>query len=264
MRAGFIGLGNQGGPLARNVVAGGFDVAAFDVRPEALAALVALGAKGCDSPAAVARLSEIIQICVLDDAQLESALAGPEGVLAGAAAGTIIAVHSTVSPSLIERMADLAAESGVELIDAPVSGGHQGAVERRMSYMVGGSEEALARCRPLFQASGEKITHTGGVGTAIKAKLAHQIVVCGNMLSVYEGMRAGQKAGLSPEILHKIMHEGYAQSRVADDWFSVTLRPHSIPVFYKDLQLCLKFARELGIALPGAALAQQLIDDIVP
>jgi 3-hydroxyisobutyrate dehydrogenase-like beta-hydroxyacid dehydrogenase len=133
-----------------------------------------------------------------------------------------------------------------------------------MSYMVGASAATFEKLKPLFATSGPKITHTGGLGTGIRAKLAHQLIICVNMLAAYEGMRLGREAGLPVDVLEKVVREGMAQSRMADNWSQLKIAPHSTGVFYKDLQVCLKFAHELGLPAPGAALAQQLLDTIVP
>ena len=117
-----------------------------------------------------------------------------------------------------------------------------------MSYMVGGSVQAFEKCRPIFETSGKNVIHTGDAGTGIRAKLAHQLIICVNMLAAYEGMRLGIDAGLSPEILERVIATGGGQSRVAERWFKLKLGPHAQGVFYKDLQLCLQFAHELNIS----------------
>jgi 3-hydroxyisobutyrate dehydrogenase-like beta-hydroxyacid dehydrogenase len=264
MKVGFIGLGTQGKYLAINLATSGYDLMVYDVRREPLDELATVGATIGLSAKEVGSHSEVVEICVLNDAQLDSVLLGDEGVLAGAHAGTIIAVHSTVEPGTITRLAEAAKAHDVELIDAPVSGSETGAKNKTMSYMVGGSAAAFEKCRPLFATSGPKLTHTGPLGTGIRAKLAHQLIICVNMLAAYEGMRLGREAGLSAELLEKVVHEGAAQSLVAERWSSLKLAPHANAVFYKDLQLCLKFSHELGLSAPGAALAQQLLNTIVP
>jgi 3-hydroxyisobutyrate dehydrogenase-like beta-hydroxyacid dehydrogenase len=263
MRAGFIGLGAQGKYLAVNIAAA-HDLMVYDVRREPLDDLAAAGAKVANSPRDIGQHAEVTCVCVLDDAQVESVLLGSDGLLAGASPGTIVAIHSTIQPATVAKIAEAAAPRGVEIVDAPVSGGEAGARRKTMSYMVGGSARAMDKCMPLFQCSGSNITRTGALGSGMRAKLAHQVIVCLNMLAAYEGMRLGREAGLSEEVLQKVIHDGAAQSRIADNWFRLSMRPHTIPVFEKDLRLCLKFAQELGMLLPGTALAQQLIETIVP
>jgi 3-hydroxyisobutyrate dehydrogenase-like beta-hydroxyacid dehydrogenase len=264
MRVGFIGLGTQGKHLALNLAHAGHRLVVFDLRRQPMEELAAAGAAIAGSPREAGAASEVVEICVVDDAQVESVVLGGDGVLSGAAPGTIIAIHSTIRPATIARIAQAAATRGIEIVDAPVSGGEAGARRKTMSYMVGGSDAAVEKCMALFGTSGSNITRTGPLGTGMRAKLAHQVIICINILAAYEGMRLGIKAGLSPEVLQKIVHEGGAQSRIADRWFEMSLRPHATALFRKDLELGLEFARELGIELRGGALARDLIDEIVP
>src|ERR1700691_5629047 len=208
MKTGFIGLGQQGKYLAINLAQAGHDLMVYDVRRGPLDELARAGATIADSPRAVGRHAEIVAICVLDDAQLEAVVLGPEGVLAAAAPDTVVVIHSTVEPSSIARIAAAAAPLKIEVVDAPVSGGEPGAKGKTMSYMVGGSDRAVERCLPLFRTSGQSITRTGASGSGIRAKLAHQLIVCLNMLAAFEGMRLGRAAGLSSSILEKVVHEG--------------------------------------------------------
>lgn len=263
MKVGFIGLGVQGKYLAVNIAEAGHDVLVYDLRAQPCQEVAARGARVAASNREVGAHAELVCICVLDDEQLRSVVLGAEGVLAGARPGSVIAVHSTVEPATIAELAQAAQARGVELLDAPVSGSEPGAKNKTMAYMVGGSAEAFARCRPVFAASGPNIIHTGGSGTGIRAKLAHQLMVCVNMLSAYEGLRLGLEAGLAPEVLEQVIHAGSAQSRVADRWFKRKPGSHAQGLFYKDLRLCLKYAHELKLSVPGAALAQQMLDKIV-
>jgi 3-hydroxyisobutyrate dehydrogenase-like beta-hydroxyacid dehydrogenase len=264
MKVGFIGLGMQGKYMAINLAAAGYDLMVYDTRAEPLAELAAAGAKIARSNADVARHAEVVQVCVLNDAQVEAVVAGSAGLLETAAPGTIVVIHSTIEPKTIEKLAPLAARRGVEVIDVPVSGSERGAKAKTMSYMVGGSAQALEKCRPLFETSGRKIQHVGKLGDGVRAKLAHQIIITVNMMAAYEGMKVGVESGLDPKILEKVIHDGLAQSWIADGWSELKFGPHSREVFYKDLHLGLKLARELGIPVPGAGLAQQLLDTIVP
>ena len=264
MKVGFVGLGMQGKYMAINLAQAGYDLMVFDTRREPLDELAAAGAKIARSNAEVARHAEIVQVCVLNDAQVEAVVAGPGGLLDTAAPGTIVVIHSTIEPATVEKLAPLAAKKKVEIVDVPVSGSERGAKAKTMSYMAGGSTAALEKCRPLFETSGRKIQHVGKLGDGVRAKLAHQIIITVNMMAAYEGMRVGVESGLDPKVLEKVIHDGLAQSWVADQWSELKFGPHSREVFDKDLNLGLKLARELGIAVPGAGLAQQLLDKIVP
>lgn len=264
MKVGFIGLGVQGKYLAINLAEAGYDLMAYDLRPEPLEEVCSRGAKKAASNKEIGAHGEITCICVLDGQQARDVVLGPDGILAVARPGTVIAVHSTIEPAIVTELATAAAARNIELIDAPVSGSEPGAKAKTMAYMVGGSVEAFEKCRPLFETSGKNIIHTGGAGSGIRAKLAHQLIICVNMLGAAEGMQLGMKAGLAPEILERVVGAGGAQSRLAERWSKLKFGPHAQRVFYKDLKLCLEFAHELGIATPGAAIAQQLLDRIVP
>lgn len=264
MKVGFIGLGMQGKYMAVNLAEAGYDLMVYDMRAETLEALAAAGARIARSNAEIGEHSEIVQVCVLNDAQVKAVVAGPDGLLDTAKPGTIIVIHSTIEPKTIEELAPLAAAKGVELVDVPVSGSEKGAKAKTMSFMAGGSEAALEKCRPLFETSGPKFQRVGELGTGVKAKLAHQIIITVNMMAAYEGMKVGVEAGLDPKILEKVIREGLAQSWIADEWSDLSFGPHSQMVFYKDLHLGLKLAHDLGVAVPGAGLAQQMLDRIVP
>jgi 3-hydroxyisobutyrate dehydrogenase-like beta-hydroxyacid dehydrogenase len=264
MRVGFIGLGVQGKHLALNLCRAGHDLTVYDLNLDSLAELSRAGAAVGGSAREVGAFADVTMTCVLNDAQTLDVILGPEGVLAGAARGACIAVHSTLAPSTVRLVAERAAAMGVDLVDAPVSGGEQAAIAKTMSYMVGGPDAAVARCIPLFETSGRKITRTGEAGTATAAKLVHQHIVSVNMMAAWEGMRIGLAAGLDKAVLSKLIHDGAAQSWMADHWFSLNLRPHAIQVFRKDLTLCLALADELGLPAAAAALAQQNIEEIVP
>lgn len=264
MKVGFIGLGVQGKPLALNIVNGGHDVSVFDLRPEPLAELRARGAHIADSPAEIGALAEVVIICVMTDAQVETVMNPRGGLLERPVPGMIIAIHSTVAPETIKRIGELAARHGVSVVDAPVSGGERGARERTMSFIVGGEEAAIGRCEPIFALSGTKITRTGVLGSATVAKLAHQVAVCGNILAMAEAVRLARAAGISTSVIKQVIGQGAAQSYIADTWGEIAMAPHAIPLFRKDLKHALKLAEDSGVALPGIALIQPMLEAIVP
>lgn len=264
MRVGFIGLGFQGKPLARNIVEAGHALAVFDVRDEPMNELAAAGATPAASPAGVAAGSDVVIICVVDDAQVMDVLSGPGGVLEGAGEGLIVVIHSTILPATVSQAAEQAAQKGVLLIDAPVSGSAKGAEDKTMSYMVSGPKEAVEVCLPLFRISGPTITVTGELGTATAAKIAHQLVCCVNMMAAHEGLKLGEAAGVSRDVLIEVFHAGFAQSRAVDMWPELDLHPRATPVFYKDLKAVLTLGHDVGVSLPAAALTQQRLEEILP
>lgn len=264
MRVGFIGLGFQGLPLARNIVEAGYVLTVYDLRPEPVEALVAAGARAGASPAEVAAASDLVILCVVNDEQVMEVLDGPDGVLREAAPGLIVAVHSTILPQTMSRAAEVAQAGGVHLVDAPVSGSAKGAEQRTMAFMVGGATEAVQACLPVFRVSGPSITLTGGVGSATVAKIAHQLVCSVNMMAVSEGLRLGLSAGVSRAVLLEVFHAGFAQSRAADLWPELDLHPRATPIFHKDLKAALSLGHDVGVALPAAALCQQLLAEFLP
>lgn len=263
-KVGFIGLGTQGEPLARNLIVPEVDLMVADVRKEPVKELVAAGARAASGLDELAQHADIIFICVVNDAQVEQIIGGPEGLIGKAKPGAILAIHSTVTPSTIRRLGDRAAAAGLVLIDAPVSGGAQGAAARAMSFMVGGDPAAIDACEPLFRLSGDRITRTGPLGSAAIAKLVHQVVICGNMMAMAEGIRLADAAGLAFEVARKVVSEGAAQSFMADRWGDFDVASVAEPIFYKDLALSLAVAREVGTTLPASALCQQRLAEVLP
>jgi 2-hydroxy-3-oxopropionate reductase len=268
---GFIGLGNIGKPMAINLAKAGFDLMVYDLRPEPMRELTALGAKAARSADEIGAHGEIIEVVVVDDAQVEAALLGEGGVFSGAKRGSIIAIHSTVHPRTVRKLAEEAAAKGLTLIDAEVSGGERGAIAKSLCYMVGGDKAAFEKCRPIFATSGANIFHLGDLGAGAITKLAHNLIVYVNMLAASEGMRLAQKAGVDLKSMEQVVHAGAAQSRVADHWSqqsnlkdTYTSGPRGLlELIHKDLRLALELGHDLGLSLPGAALTQQLIQRVL-
>lgn len=270
-RTGYIGLGNMGMPIARNVLAAGFDLMVYDIREAPVRALADLGAKAADCAREVGEHAEIVEISVVDDAQVEEVVAGPDGILQGAKPGAIIAVHSTIHPKTVRRLAEIAKPKGVGIVDACLSGGAGGAQGRTLCYMVGGDEEIVDRCRPLFETSGSHIFHVGAVGMGAATKLAQQVIICLNRLSAYEGMRLAEKAGVDLEALRAIVHLTTAQSQVADNWDQYRRigdpdSPHAqqmAHLFWKGLCPAVELGHDLGVPMLATALVQQLFPKVL-
>ncbi|HSO95734.1 MAG TPA: NAD(P)-dependent oxidoreductase, partial [Acidimicrobiia bacterium] len=168
MRVACVGLGNMGAPMARNLVRAGHELTVFDVRPDALAPLTELGARPCSSAGEAAAAVDVVCVTVLDGAQADDAVTGPDGVFATAAPDTVVAIHSTVHPATIHRIAEQA-PPGVEVLDAPVSGGVQGARAATLCVMVGGPPAAFERAQPVFTALGDLVLHLGDRGAGLAA-----------------------------------------------------------------------------------------------
>ncbi len=270
-RVGFIGLGNIGKPMALNVAQAGqatFDLMVYDLRAEPMAELATAGAKTARSASEIGAHGDIIELVVVDDAQVEAAILEEGGVLNGAKPGSVIAIHSTVHPKTIRKIAALAQARGVGLIDAEVSGGERGAQAQTLCYMVGGDKAAFEKCRPVFETSGASIFHLGDLGMGSMAKLAHNLIVYVNMLSASEGMKLAETAGLDLNVFQEVVKASAGQSKVADNWVrqrnfkdTYSTGPEAlVQLMHKDLRLALELGHDLGLTLPGAALTQQMID----
>jgi len=260
IKVGFIGLGEQGKPMAVNLAKDGFDLIVHDLRREPVDELIAIGARAANSPREVAAGSEVIAVAVVDDAQVEAVVMGDDGIIAGARLGSVIVIHSTIRPATVRKIATESARRRISVVDAPVSGGPRGAQLRTMCYMVGGDKELVERCRPVFETSAKSIFHVGPLGAGMTAKLAHQVIICLNVIAAREGMALAAKAGLDLTMMQEVVRAGGAQSRVADNWIKNKPTPNASRLWYKDLMLALEFANELGLALPATSMAQELIE----
>ncbi len=258
-RIGFIGLDQQGRPMAVNLCRDGFDLMVYDLRREAIAELTSLGARSAPSPAEVAAYFEVIAVIVTDDAQVEAAPVGRDGLLDAMAPGGTIVIHSTIRPRTLRKLAALAAARKLNLIDAAVGGNAAGAADRSMTLLVGGDTEIVARCRPMLASSAARILHLGPLGAGLAAKLAHQVILALNILGASEGIALGAALGIEPPVLQDAIRTCRAQSRVADHWTEFQPGSHDAAVFHKDLTIALEAAEELGLSMPGAALVRELI-----
>lgn len=270
-KVGFIGVGRMGKPMAINVLNAGFDLMVYDLRAESLREFDALGAKIGHSAREVGQFGDVIEIAVVGDDQVEAVLLEDEGVLESARPGAVIAIHSTIHPRTVKKIAELANASGVEVIDAEVSGGEIGARSQTLCYMVGGAKTVFDKCRPIFATSGSNVFHVGELGTGAVTKIVLQTVVCINMLAASEGMMLAEKAGLNFRTFQEILHVSAGQSMVADNWFErfkvgdapMNVRRRRLEVFHKGLLPALELAHELDVSLPGVALTQQLLARIL-
>jgi 3-hydroxyisobutyrate dehydrogenase-like beta-hydroxyacid dehydrogenase len=270
-RVGFIGLGNIGLPMARNLCGGAFEVAVYDLRPEASAELAALGAMAAGSCREVAERSEVVGVCVRDDSDTERAMLGDEGILAGARPDTIVALHSTIRPRTVRALAEAAAERGVHVLDAPITGGRPGAENRTLCAMVGGDPALLERCRGVLEASASRVVHAGALGCGAVAKLCNNLMTYQVFQAGYEAALLAREAGISPETLEAVTRangllndstglflklRAVADERRDDAGLQQTLRSFTA-LAEKDLGLALELAREVGVSLPGAGLCEQ-------
>jgi 3-hydroxyisobutyrate dehydrogenase-like beta-hydroxyacid dehydrogenase len=268
MRIGFVGLGNMGGPMAANLLAAGHEVAGFDVLPERVADLERLGGRGASSPADASQAAELVSIVVLDGDQLEAVASGTDGVLAGVVPGAVVAVHSTVHPGAVARVA-AAAPAEVEVLDAPISGGVPGAREARLAIMVGGDADAFARAKPAFESMGTLVLHLGPPGAGLAAKLARNLMGYVSFLAAQEGRWLADAADVDLDVLMQILEHTGALSpmmrnmlavRGGDAVYTENLQP-LIELAAKDLRVTLEFAESLGVTLPATEVTLEHVAD---
>ena len=213
---GFIGLGVMGKPMAKNLVRKGYSLIVFDIKPEPVAELVEMGAKSGCSPADVASKSDIVITMLPNSPHVVSVISGKDGALEGLAAGKLIIDMSSISPVISRKMAALAAEKGIEFLDAPVSGGEPKAIDGTMSIMVGGKEEVFESVKDILLSMGASAVLIGEIGAGNICKLANQIMVAMHLASVSEAMVFAEKAGVDPEKVYQAIRGGLAGSTVLD------------------------------------------------
>jgi 3-hydroxyisobutyrate dehydrogenase-like beta-hydroxyacid dehydrogenase len=213
MRVGFIGLGSQGGPMARRIVEGGFETTLWARREASLEPYADTAAKSATSPAELAAASDLVCLCVVGDDDVREVVSGDTGVLAGLESGGIIAIHSTVHPDTCREIADMAAAQGVSVIDAPVSGGAPAVEECKLLVMVGGDEEVAERCRPVFATYGDPIIHLGPLGSGQVTKILNNLLFTANLGSAMSTLELGDSLGIPRDRLAAVLNGGSATSK---------------------------------------------------
>lgn len=213
MRVGFIGLGSQGGPMARRIAEGGFETTLWARRQASLEPYADTPAKTASSPAELAAASDLVCLCVVGDDDVREVLDGQAGVLAGLAEGGIIAIHSTVHPDTCREIAERAAKQGVSVIDAPVSGGAPAVEQGTLLVMVGGDEDVAERCRPVFATYADPIVHLGPIGSGQNAKILNNLLFSANLGSAISTLELGESLGIPRQKLVEVVNRGSATSK---------------------------------------------------
>jgi len=266
LRAGFIGLGTMGLPMARNLAKAGFPLTVTTrtfAKAEALAREIS-GVRAVRTPEEVGRESDVVVSSVPDAPEVELVHLGESGTASGAAKGAIVIDTSTIAAEAARDIAARLSERGIALLDAPVSGGQKGAIEGTLTFFVGGEPAALERARPVFQALGKRITHLGPSGSGQLGKAVNQILVGVNLMAVSEALAFAKKAGLPLAALHEALTAGAANSWALEVLGKKMIDRDFKPAFavkhqQKDLAIVLKTAREKKQPLPGVALVHQLL-----
>jgi 2-hydroxy-3-oxopropionate reductase len=265
---GFIGPGIMGGPMAHNLIKGGHKLYVYARRPEAMATLVATGAQACATPAEVAAHSDVIFTIVSDTPDVEQVIFGANGIAGSARVGAVIVDMSTISPTATRQFAERLAKLGIEMLDAPVSGGETGAINGTLSIMAGGKVEVFERVRPLFECMGKNIVHIGDNGAGQVAKACNQIVVAVTIEAVAEALTFARKNGADPAKVREALMGGFAGSKIMEVHGKRMLDNDFKPGFkvglhQKDMRIVMETAHQLGVALPAAALVTQHLNALM-
>ena len=264
-----MGLGIMGMPMARNLMAAGYELVLHNrTRYKAEELANAGRAEVADSPAEVARNSEVVITMLPGPPEVAEIVAGEEGLLDGAGEGSLLIDMSTSSPVLTRELARTARERGVGMLDAPVSGGDVGAIEGTLSIMVGGDEANFQRAKPLLESMGKTITHVGPTGAGQVTKAANQVVVALTIEAVSEALVLGSAGGVSPQKILEVLSGGLAANKVMEVKREKFLSHKFEPGFRselhrKDLGIALAAGREYGVVLPVTAIVDQMFDSLM-
>ena len=262
-KAGFIGLGIMGNPMAANLLKNGVQLGAF-TRSGVPADLTGAGATACDSPAAVAEKADVIFIMVPDTPDVERVLFGENGVASKLKSGQVVVDMSSISPIATREFAAKVREKGADYLDAPVSGGEVGAKAASLTIMVGGAQATFDKVKPLFDMMGKNISLIGEVGAGQVCKVANQVIVAATIEAVGEALLLASKAGVDAEKVRTALMGGFASSRIlevhGERMTKRTFNPgFRIALHQKDLSLALAGAKEMDVSLPQTASAAQLM-----
>ena len=261
---GLIGLGIMGRPMGRNLLKAGHSLVVHDLVRSAVDEMAAEGATPATSPREVAAACEILITMLPDSPEVEAVYLGDGGALASARPGWLAIDMSSISPRVARQLADHAAKAGAEMLDAPVSGGDKGAIAGTLSIMVGGSDAAFDRARPILEVLGKTIVHVGPSGAGQVVKVCNQIVVAEVIEAVSEALVLGAKAGVEPARIIEVLQGGLAATKVLELRGSNMLSGHFDPGFrvrlhLKDLRNALELARETGVIVPAAVEVEQMM-----
>jgi 3-hydroxyisobutyrate dehydrogenase-like beta-hydroxyacid dehydrogenase len=268
VKVGVVGLGTMGAPMARHLIEAGHDVTVWNRTRQREEPLAALGAARAESAAEAASGADAVLTCVSDDPDLEAVVLGPDGVASTLAAGAVLVDCSTASPSLARRLAATLAEQGRLFVDAPVSGGSEGAERGTLTVFVGGSDDAVALAMPVLRAYGSRITHLGPAGSGQAAKAVNQVVLAGAYASMAEGVVLAERFGLPADALLAALGAGAADSWVLRNRATNMVRG-TYPLGFrtslhlKDVRIALREAESLGLTLGVAQLVAGAEDRLV-
>jgi 2-hydroxy-3-oxopropionate reductase len=264
MKIGFIGLGIMGKPMAKNLLKAGYQLVVHDINPSPVKELATAGAEAASSAKEVAQKTDVVITMLPNSPHVKEAVMGPNGVLEGAKPGMIIVDMSSIAPLAAKEVATKAAEKGVDMLDAPVSGGEPKAIDGTLSIMVGGKKEVFEKCEGLLSKMGTSVVLCGDIGAGNVTKLANQIIVALNIAAMSEALVLGAKAGVNPETIFMAIRGGLAGSTVLEAKAPMVLSGNFKPGFrielhIKDLANAIDTAHELGVPLPLTSQVMEIM-----
>lgn len=254
---GFVGLGRMGSSMARQLLAAGLRLTVYDVNPDAVAVLAGSGANAADTPAAVARQSSCVVVMVVDDQQTREVVSGADGLLAGASAGTIVVLSSSLLPSTVRQLGDLCKPRGVHILDAPVTGGEQGAAAGTLTFLVGGDPEPFRRAVPVLEPMAERVVRVGSLGSGQVAKVAHNALLWSEVAVVGEVLQLARREGVSLDDLRTALRGTPGDNRPLQRWEDFGWAPWAV----KDLQAALASGQGVNVPMPLTELIQSLFQN---
>jgi len=266
-KLGFIGIGIMGKPMAKNLIDAGYPSVVYDLNKEALEEIIFCGAKRASSCKEVASQCDIIITMLPNSPDVKKVVLGKEGVIEGVRAGQILIDMSSIAPLVSQKIAKELYEKGVEMLDAPVSGGQEKAQSGTLAIMVGGKEEVFKKCKPILEVMG-KPTLVGDIGAGQTTKLVNQVIVAINIAAVAEGLLLGKKAGVDPQRIFEAIKGGLAGSQCLTDkaprMFHGKYEPgFRIKLHVKDLNNVLETSRELHTAMPLCSQVMEMMQTLM-
>lgn len=264
MKIGFIGLGIMGKPMSKNLLKAGYELVVCDINTAAVGEVVTAGAQVAATPKEVAAQTDIIITMLPNSPHVKQVVLGENGVAEGARAGAILVDMSSIAPLVSREISSQLADKGIEMLDAPVSGGEPKAIEGTLSVMCGGKQGVFDTCYPILKAMAASVVLTGEIGAGNVTKLANQIVVALNIAAMSEALVLATKAGVEPELVYKAIRGGLAGSTVLDAKAPLVMDRKFNPGFrinlhIKDLNNVLETSHEVGVPLPLTAAVMEMM-----
>ena len=264
MKIGFIGLGIMGKPMSKNMLKAGYELVVYDLNKAAVEEVAGAGAKVANSPKEVAAQSDVIITMLPNSPHVKAVVLGENGVIEGVKSGAVVIDMSSIAPLASREIAARLLEKGVEMLDAPVSGGEPKAIDGTISVMVGGKKEVFDKCYDIMDSMAGSVVYTGSIGAGNTTKLANQIIVALNIAAMSEALVLATKAGVEPELVYQAIRGGLAGSTVLDAKAPLVLDRKFDPGFrielhIKDLANVLETSHEIGVPLPLTSAVMEIM-----